>query len=142
MNYIKHDQYDRMYFNYLEQKYDLTNLVQGNKMKILDRDMLFDLYNILFKEHLEVLAPNKRQVSRNDYIRFLLINKIMESNYLKKLKSILSLTSKIVIYLFLSFSILFPPLACGRMKIPVRPRNFWTQWTNWPKKLMIIPPLS
>jgi uncharacterized protein with von Willebrand factor type A (vWA) domain len=86
MNYIKHDQYDQMYFSYLEQKYDLTRLIQGNQMKMLDKDMLFDLYNILFKEHVEVLRPKKQEVSRNEYIKFLLLNRILESNYLKIIK--------------------------------------------------------
>jgi len=86
MNFIKYDQYDQMYFSYLEHKYDLLRSLQGSHNKIIDKDILLDLYNILFKEHIEVLPVREQEVSRNDFIKFLLINKILESNYLAKIK--------------------------------------------------------
>ncbi len=86
MNFIKFDQYDQMYFSYLEHKYDLLRSLQGSHNKIIDRDILLDLYNILFKEHVEVLPVREQDVSRNDFIKFLLINKLLGSNYLAKLK--------------------------------------------------------
>lgn len=86
MNFIKFDQYDQMYFSYLEHKYDLVRSLQGSHNKIIDRDILLDLYNILFKEHIEVLPVREEEVSRNDFIKFLLINRVMESNYLAKIK--------------------------------------------------------
>ena len=86
MNFIKFDQYDQMYFSYLEQKYDLTRSLQGSHLKIIDRDMLQDLYNILFKEHLEILTVKEKEMSRNEYAKFVLVNKIIESNYLTRIK--------------------------------------------------------
>jgi len=86
MNIIKHDQYDQMYFSYLEQKYDLTRSLQRSQIKIIDKDMLLDLYNILFKEHLEIVAVKEKEVSRNDFTKFLFINKIIASSYLTKIK--------------------------------------------------------
>jgi len=86
MNFIKHDQYDQMYFSYLEQKYDLTRSLRRSQIKIIDRDMLLDLYNILFKEHLEIVAVKEKEVSRNDFTKFLFINKIIASSYLTRIK--------------------------------------------------------
>lgn len=86
MNFIKYDQYDQMYFSYLEHKHDLVRSLQGSHNKMIDKDMLLDLYNMLFKEHIQVLPVQEKEVSRNDFMKFLLIIKIMESNYLAKIK--------------------------------------------------------
>ena len=45
MNFIKFDQYDQMYFAYLEHKYDLFRSLQISYNKLLDKDLLFDFYN-------------------------------------------------------------------------------------------------
>ncbi|MCL2337428.1 MAG: VWA domain-containing protein [Firmicutes bacterium] len=86
MNFIKFDQYDHMYFAYLEHKYELFKSLPLSYNKMIDRDLLFDLYNMLFKEYVEVLPVREQDVPRNDYVKFLLINKLLHSNYLAKIK--------------------------------------------------------
>lgn len=75
-----------MYFSYLEQKYNIGRQIKHSQVKFIDRDLLFDLYNILFKEHVEVMTVPESGLSPNERVAHSIVNRILESSFLKTIK--------------------------------------------------------
>ncbi|MDD3653005.1 MAG: VWA domain-containing protein [Desulfotomaculaceae bacterium] len=86
MIFIEHDEYDQLYFSYLERKYKLNQDIDPQKIDIYDRDMLFNLYNILFKEYYFLKELNPQELTLTDRIKYLTLKNISNSFFIKDIK--------------------------------------------------------
>lgn len=94
MIFIEHDEYDRMYFSYLERKYKLNKDIDPQKAGLFDQDMLFSLYNILFKEYYSLKDLNPKELTLSDRIKYQTLKNISNTFPIRDIKRFTTLNEQ------------------------------------------------